>query len=212
MTVLAQLRSRIASGELNEDDAQLDAAARLDDLLTRLEKPSGKPWFFSRRAVTPKGLYLWGGVGRGKSEALWGRGIVVVATSNRPPEDLYKHGLNRQLFQPFINMMPEHLIIHEFAGATDHRLRQLQAAPVFYAPLGSEADAGIEAAWQRLTGCAKGRETVLTVQGRELVLKQTAAGVARASFNRLCANASHEIGHERRGGAQRAIPRRRRRL
>jgi len=67
MTVLAQLRSRIASGELNEDDAQLDAAARLDDLLTRLEKPSGKPWFFSRRAVTPKGLYLWGGVGRGKS-------------------------------------------------------------------------------------------------------------------------------------------------
>jgi len=67
MTVLAQLRSRIASGELNEDDAQLDAAARLDDLLTRLEKPSGKPWFFSRRAATPKGLYLWGGVGRGKS-------------------------------------------------------------------------------------------------------------------------------------------------
>ena len=266
MTVLAQLRSRIASGELNEDDAQLDAAARLDDLLTRLEKPSGKPWFFSRRAATPKGLYIWGGVGRGKSmlmdwffedapvkakkrvhfhafmldvherinrwrktgdgdpikpvakeiakeaellcfdefhvtditdamilsrlfEALWGRGIVVVATSNRPPEDLYKNGLNRQLFQPFINMMPEHLIIHEFAGATDHRLRQLQAAPVFYAPLGPEADAGIEAAWQRLTGCAKGRETVLTVQGRELVLKQTAAGVARTSFKRLCDNA-----------------------
>ena len=266
MSVLTELKSRIASGELTEDDAQLSAAAMLDDLLGRLAKPSGKPWFFSRRSVMPKGLYLWGGVGRGKSmlmdwffeaaptkakkrvhfhafmldvharinhwrktgdgdpiapvakeiakeaellcfdefhvtditdamilsrlfEALWGRGIVVVATSNRPPIDLYKHGLNRQLFEPFIKMMPEHLIIHEFAGETDHRLRQLQAAPVYYAPLGDAADAAIESAWQRLTGAAKGRETVLTVQGRELVLKQTAAGVARTSFKRLCANA-----------------------
>jgi len=266
MSVLTELRKRIAAEELTEDDAQLAAAAMLDDLLTRLAKPSGKPWFFSRRSVTPKGLYLWGGVGRGKSmlmdwffedapikakkrvhfhafmldvherinhwrktgegdpigpiakdiakeaellcfdefhvtditdamilsrlfEALWGRGIVVVATSNRPPIDLYKHGLNRQLFEPFIEMMPKHLIIHEFAGKTDHRLRQLQAAPVYYTPLGDKADAGIEAAWQRLTGAAIGRETVLTVQGRELVLKQTAAGTARTSFDRLCANA-----------------------
>ena len=266
MSVTAKLKALIASGELTEDDAQLKAAAMLDDLLGRLSKPSGKFWFFSRRSVAPKGLYLWGGVGRGKSmlmdwffeeapvkakkrvhfhafmldvharinhwrktgdgdpikpvakeiaaeaellcfdefhvtditdamilsrlfEALWGRGTVVVATSNRPPEDLYKHGLNRQLFEPFIDMMPEHLIIHEFVGETDHRLRQLQAAPVYYTPLGPEADAGIEAAWQRLTGAAKGRKTVLTVQGRELVLKQTAAGVARTSFNRLCANA-----------------------
>ena len=266
MSVTTKLKALIASGELTEDDAQLKAAAMLDDLLGRLSKPSGKLWFFSRRSVAPKGLYLWGGVGRGKSmlmdwffedaavkakkrvhfhafmldvharinhwrktgdgdpikpvakeiaaeaellcfdefhvtditdamilsrlfEALWGRGIVVVATSNRPPEDLYKHGLNRQLFEPFIDMMPEHLIIHEFAGETDHRLRQLQAAPVYYTPLGPEADAGIEAAWQRLTGAAKGRETALKVQGRELVLKQTAAGVARTSFNRLCAKA-----------------------
>ena len=266
MSVLAELKARIASGELTEDDAQLKAASMLDALLERLSKPARKSWFFSRRPDAPKGLYLWGGVGRGKSmlmdwffedaplknkqrvhfhafmldvhaginhwrktgegdpiapvakeiakkaellcfdefhvtditdamilsrlfEALWGRGIVVVATSNRPPRDLYKNGLNRQLFEPFIDMMPKHLIIHEFAGETDHRLRQLQAAPVYYTPLGEEADAGIEAAWKRLTGCAKGRETVLTVQGRELVLKQTAAGTARASFNRLCANA-----------------------
>lgn len=266
MSVTAELKARISSGELTEDDAQLEAAAMLDELLTRLAKPSGKPWFFSRRSISPKGLYLWGGVGRGKSmlmdwfyeaartedkkrvhfhafmldvhtrinhwrktgdgdpikpvakeiakqaellcfdefhvtditdamilsrlfEALWSQGVVVVATSNRPPDDLYKHGLNRQLFEPFIKMMPEHLIIHEFAGKTDHRLRQLRAAPVYYTPLGPDADAGIEAAWQRLTGAAQTRETVLTVQGRELVLKQTAAGVARTGFNRLCANA-----------------------
>ena len=265
MSVLAELKNRIASGELKEDDAQMNAAARLDELLERISMSSSKPWFFSRRADVPKGLYLWGGVGRGKSmlmdwffevaptknkqrvhfhafmldvharinhwrktgdgvpiapvakeiakkaellcfdefhvsditdamilsrlfEALWGRGIVVVATSNRPPIDLYKHGLNRQLFEPFIDMMPNHLIIHEFAGEIDHRLRQLQAAPVYYTPLGERADEGIEAAWQRLTGAAKGRETILTVQGRELVLKQTAAGVARTNFARLCDN------------------------
>ena len=266
MSVLAELNARIASGELTTDHAQIKAAALLDELLGRLAQRQSKSWFFSRRSAAPIGLYLWGGVGRGKSmlmdwffeaatikskkrvhfhafmldvharinhwrktgdgdpikpvakeiakeaellcfdefhvtditdamilsrlfEALWGRGIVVVATSNRPPEDLYKHGLNRQLFEPFIDMMPKHLIIHEFAGETDHRLRQLKAAPVYYTPLGPEADAAIEAAWQRLTGAAKGRETILKVQGRELVLKQTAAGTARTSFNRLCAAA-----------------------
>jgi len=119
--------------------------------------------------------------------ALWARGVVVVATSNRPPHDLYKNGLNRQLFEPFIEMMPEHLVIHEFTGETDHRLRQLTAAPVFYSPLGPDADQGVEAAWRRLTGAAISRETILKVQGRDLRLKQTAAGVARTSFNRLCA-------------------------
>ena len=265
MSVADKLRGCIADGMLEEDSAQLAAADALDALLIRLSKPSGKPWFFSRRTIAPKGLYLWGGVGRGKSmlmdwffelaptrekqrvhfhafmldvhdrirekrksaegdpikpvakdiaekaellcfdefhvtditdamilsrlfEALWDRGVVVVATSNRPPKDLYHNGLNRNLFEPFIEMMPEHLIIHEFAGKTDHRLRQLSSAPVYYTPLGEAADAGIEAAWQRLTGAAQTRETVLTVQGRELILRRTAAGVARTSFDRLCNN------------------------
>lgn len=265
MTVLSRLKERISAGELFEDAAQLKAASALDDLLGRLELTRAKPWFFSRKVTQPKGLYLWGGVGRGKSmlmdwffetaslpkkkrvhfhafmldvhaqitehrkskegdpikavakniakdtqllcfdefhvtditdamilsrlfEALWKRGLVVVATSNRPPKDLYHNGLNRQLFQPFINMMPNHLIIHEFEGQTDHRLRQLKSAPVFYSPLGKSADAGIEAAWQRLIGAATPRETILTVQGRELILRRTAAGVARASFDRLCNN------------------------
>jgi len=121
-------------------------------------------------------------------EALWSRGVIVVATSNRPPIDLYQNGLNRPLFEPFIEMMPQHLIIHEFAGKTDHRLRQLTAAPVYYSPLGPEADAGIEAAWKRLIGGAEPHPTTLTVQGRELLLRRTAAGTARASFTRLCAD------------------------
>lgn len=264
MTVSEQLIRRIGDGSLTQDDVQLRAAGALDDLLERLKTSSSKSWFFSRKTPPPKGLYLWGGVGRGKSmlmdwffeaamttekqrvhfhsfmldvherinkwrktgegdpikpvakeiakaaqllcfdefhvtditdamilsrlfEALWSHGVVVVATSNRPPEDLYKHGLNRQLFEPFIEMMPQHLIIHEFEGETDHRLRQLQAAPVFYSPLGEEADVGVEAAWQRLIGSATPRETCLSVQGRKLHFKETAAGVARTSFARLCA-------------------------
>ena len=119
-------------------------------------------------------------------KALWDRGVVVVATSNRPPRDLYQHGLNRALFEPFIDMMPEHLIIHEFEGETDHRLRQLEAAPVYYSPLGAKAEASIDAAWKRLIGPARVRETSLSVQGRKITLKQTAAGTARTNFDYLC--------------------------
>jgi len=118
--------------------------------------------------------------------ALWERGVVVVATSNRIPDDLYHNGLNRALFEPFIEMMPEHMIIHEFEGETDHRLRQLTAAPVYYSPLGGGAEIAIEGAWNRLTGMAIARPTILKVQGRELVLENTAAGTARTTFDRLC--------------------------
>ncbi len=279
ISVIQELNRRIDSGELFEDSAQIRAAQALDDLLLRLSEPSGKSIFFWRDKEAPKGLYLWGGVGRGKSmlmdwffealevkeksrvhfhafmldvheqigiwrkltdkdrkradhfvrgagddpiapvakliadrsqvlcfdefhvtdiadamilsrlfEALWSRGVVVVATSNRPPEDLYKHGLNRELFEPFIELMPEHLIIHEFEGEVDHRLRQLTAAPVYYSPLGDGAELAIESAWNRLTGAAIARPATLRVQGRDLVLENTAAGTARTTFHRLCGN------------------------
>jgi len=266
--VCAQLTRLYGNGTLIHDDAQLAAATALDDLLERL--PDNRPNVFERifkTTKTPKGLYMWGGVGRGKSmmmdwffeaapiaqkrrthfhafmldvheriniwrqkndkasgdpiapvakdiarealllcfdefhvtditdamilsrlfEALWKQGVIVVVTSNRPPIDLYKHGLNRDLFEPFIALMPQHLIIHEFVGQTDHRLRQLTAAPVYYTPLDAQAEAGIEAAWARLTGEARAKETALTVQGRPLLLRRTAAGTARTSFQRLCA-------------------------
>jgi len=81
------------------------------------------------------------------------------------------------------------MLIHAFEGDTDHRLRQLKAAPVYYTPLGGGAELGIEGAWNRLTGAAIARPTTLMVQGRELTLENTAAGTARTTFDRLCRQA-----------------------
>ncbi len=266
MSVVSELKSRVVTGELTSDQSQLEAAKHLDELLERLSNRSIEFRNFRLRPKFIKGLYLWGGVGRGKSmlmdwffdmaevknknrvhfhsfmlkvhsrmnywrkfgegdpikpvakeiaqeskllcfdefhvtditdamilsrlfEALWKKDIVVVATSNRSPEELYKNGLNRSLFLPFIHLMHSYLKIHEFGGATDHRLRQLQAAPVYYTPLGEKADAAVDKAWHRLTGVARERETILRIQGRNLIISQTAAGTARTTFNHLCANA-----------------------
>lgn len=118
-------------------------------------------------------------------QRLFERGVVVVATSNRHPDDLYKDGLNRHLFLPFIALLKERMAVHELEGATDHRLDRLAGAPVWHAPLGPSATAALDAAWQSL---ARGPGTPLTlhVQGREIALPRHWGGVARASFADLC--------------------------
>jgi cell division protein ZapE len=273
------LNDKILSGALSEDPIQTRAGRALDETLVRLSGYDPKSGFLGlfNRGPVPKGLYLWGGVGRGKSmlmdvffrlapieqkkrvhfhafmidvharinhwrkldkagrrasphlkrgdgddpivpvarslaeeatllcfdefhvtditdamilarlfEALWEEGVVVVATSNRSPDDLYKNGLNRALFEPFIRMMPDHFVVFDFDGQTDHRLRQLTAAPVYYAPLGESTDAEMDAAWARITGNAKMRPMVLTAQGRALTIDRTGSGAARESFDKLC--------------------------
>jgi cell division protein ZapE len=88
-------------------------------------------------------------------------------------------------------MMPEHLVIFDFDGETDHRLRQLTAAPVYYAPLNKETASAMDVIWARLTGDAKLRPMNLTVQGREVVMNRTGSGSVRTTFERLC---SHALG------------------
>ena len=112
---------------------------------------------------------------------------MIVATSNRAPDDLYKNGLNRQLFLPFIALLKQKLDVIEVAGPRDYRLEQLMAAPVYYAPLGPAADEKIEAAWGRLTLGAHANAVTLDVGGRALVVEREAAGVARFTFDELCA-------------------------
>lgn len=120
-------------------------------------------------------------------ERLFAEDVVIVATSNRRPDDLYKHGLNRQLFLPFIALINDRLDLVELAGPQDFRLQQLMAAPVYYAPLGPAADEAMERAWKRLTGGAAAQHVTLDVGGRALRVEREAAGVARFSFDELCA-------------------------
>ncbi len=275
----ARYKELIAKGDLQADAAQDKAARRLDLLHKELTKTQ-KPFFFWRKAATPKGVYLWGGVGRGKSllmdlfynntplakkrrvhfhafmiethediakwralpdkarkkhaardkladlddpiphvakhiaskaqllcfdefqvsditdamilgrlfEALFALGVIVVATSNRPPDDLYKDGINRPLFEPFIELLKQQLDIFHLEAAQDYRLNQLSANPVYYFPLNKQSRAAMNKAWARVITGAKERPRVLLVRGRELPLKRTARDAARTSFQELCAN------------------------
>ena len=257
-------RKRAAQGLIEADPAQERAAERLDTLARALARWRPDAWFGG--GAPPRGLYLWGPVGRGKSmlmdvffeaapvarkrrvhfhefmlarhaflrrarengqerdqliqqaakqvsdearllcfdefqvtdiadamilgrlfERLFEAGVVVVATSNRPPDDLYKNGLNRQLFTPFIGLIKQKLDVIEISGPKDYRLAHLMAAPVYYAPLGPAAEESMERAWTRLTHGAAPQAVLLDVGGRELRVEREAAGVARFSFEELCA-------------------------
>ncbi|MEZ6023368.1 MAG: cell division protein ZapE [Hyphomonadaceae bacterium] len=118
-------------------------------------------------------------------ERLFADDVVIVATSNRPPDDLYKNGLNRQLFLPFIDLIKRKLDCIELAGPHDYRLRQLMAAPVWYAPLGPAADEAMDHAWLRLTAGAEPQAVTLDVGGRALRVEREAAGAARFTFEEL---------------------------
>ncbi len=275
---LQRYRALVEQGALDADPAQEAAAARLQDLhdaLTGNGSLFGKLFNGKRE---PRGVYLWGGVGRGKSllmdlffnntpfapkrrahfhefmadiheriaafraldererrkrnglnkkapddpiapvahdiaraakllcfdefqvadiadasilgrlfEALFAEGVIVVATSNRRPDDLYKDGLNRQRFLPFIDLLKSKLDILELEAARDYRLARLSGAPVYYAPLGPQADAAMDAAWSRMICGAHEREERVEVKGRILTVSRAARGAARFSFDELCA-------------------------
>jgi cell division protein ZapE len=261
---LAAYQRRLAAGDITPDPSQDEAARRLDELADQLKRWNPEAWL-SRKAA-PRGLYIWGPVGRGKSmlmdlffeeapvkkkrrvhfhefmlerhaflrearargvgadqlvaqaakevadearllcfdelqvtdiadamilgrlfERLFAEEVVIVATSNRPPDDLYKNGLNRQFFLPFIGLIKDKLETIQLAGPRDYRLEQLMAAPVYYAPLGPAADESMDRAWTRLTLGAAPHSVMLDVNGRALKVERQAAGVARLSFDELCA-------------------------
>jgi cell division protein ZapE len=118
-------------------------------------------------------------------QRLFERGVVVVTTSNRAPDALYEHGLNRALFLPFIALLKDRLEVHELASPRDHRLDKTRGAPVWHAPLGPAADAALDAAWNALAG-GPGAPRTLSVQGRAVTLPAWRAGVARGSFADIC--------------------------
>lgn len=118
--------------------------------------------------------------------ALFERGVVVVATSNRHPDTLYEGGLNRALFLPFITLLKTRMDVVSLDGENDYRLQRLDGTPVYYTPLGATSDAEIQNVWERLTDSEKGAPSSLEVQGRVLQVPQAAMGVARFAFADLC--------------------------
>src|ERR1700712_754568 len=120
-------------------------------------------------------------------DRLFAEGVTIVATSNTPPDRLYEGGLNRQLFLPFIEEIKQRLDVLELNGPTDYRLQRLSGLKVYLTPLGHEADAAMNAAWQRLTDSKRGKPASLTVLGRAVPVPQAARGVARFDFADLCA-------------------------
>ena len=117
---------------------------------------------------------------------LFTRGVVVVATSNVAPLDLYKDGLNRALFVPFIDMLEAHMDIVRLASRTDFRLEKLAGLPVWYVPADEAADAALDDAWRRLARENDGAAQELALKGRTIHVPRAAMGVARFSFHDLC--------------------------
>ena len=118
---------------------------------------------------------------------LFDNGVVVVATSNVAPDDLYRDGLNRSLFVPFIAMIEEHIDVVRLAARTDFRLEKLGDAPVWYVPADAAAKSALDAAWRSLTAGNSATSRELLVKGHALHVPSAALGAARFAFAELCA-------------------------
>lgn len=119
-------------------------------------------------------------------EKLFQRGVVIVATSNRHPDDLYKGGLNRQLFLPFIALFKEKLDVLHLAASRDYRLQRIARSPVWFSPMSAKSTLALDHAWNLLTDDAEGEPAEIELLGRKLMVPVQARGVARFTFGELC--------------------------
>ncbi|MBS0359853.1 MAG: AFG1 family ATPase [Proteobacteria bacterium] len=119
-------------------------------------------------------------------EALFARGVTLVATSNRAPEALYKDGINRQLFLPFIDLLKARTQVVTVAGGHDYRLDRLRAAGVWFSPIDPDNERSFEALWRDMLGGEDEAGATLEVLGRKITLPHALGGQVRATFASLC--------------------------
>lgn len=121
----------------------------------------------------------------GLLEALFEQGVTLVTTSNFPPDELYKDGLQRARFLPAIERLKAHCTVLELGGDTDYRLRILEQSEIWHHPLGPDADAVLEANYARIAA-GSDRDTTLRVNGRIIEARRRSDGVAWFEFATLC--------------------------
>ncbi len=170
-----EIRSRQKNGEAASEDAILVAASAIAD----------ESWLlcFDEFHVTDIADAMI--LGR-LFTRLFERGVVVVATSNVMPQDLYRDGLNRALFLPFIAQLQASMDVIELDARTDYRLEKLVRGKVWHVPANDVADAALDAAWLRVTLGDGGTPLDLVVKGHILHVPRAAHGAARFSFEDLC--------------------------
>lgn len=119
-------------------------------------------------------------------QALFAAGVVIIATSNVEPDNLYKDGLNRQRFLPFIDLLKTYCDVFKLDARTDYRLEKISKAPVYSAPLGKKSKLAMDEAWRAITGGKKNLKQTLKIKGREVVVPAVVEKSARFSFSDLC--------------------------
>lgn len=264
MGLLQIYEALVKSGKVMPDAAQADVIAKLAQLSDQLNQKQNSLNFLARllgasQKSQPRGVYIWGEVGRGKTflmdlffesvltmpkrrvhfhafmqdvharrtalksddvikeiadqlsnstkllcldemqisdiadatiigrlfEALDARGVCIVTTSNLPPDGLYKDGLNRQLFLPFVSWMNQNLDVIHMGDGVDYRLGRILSHQTYFV---GKAVAEMNTVWNHLTDHSGGEKVALEILGRKLVVPKTAHGCARFSFAELCEN------------------------
>ncbi len=119
-------------------------------------------------------------------EALFARGVTLAATSNRHPDELYRDGINRQLFLPFIALLKSRVEVVSVAGPHDYRLDRLRAAGTWFSPIDPDNRRTFDALWRDMLGPEAADGESIEVMGRRLDFPDAAGGLVRAGFARLC--------------------------